>query len=804
MDASAFFVSLPAGSGRPRSGTVGSVGSWCELDVLANRENLISDRLEQPAQPRADQVQADQVLLDILRREVVDPDLGPGAVVLHVYSLSDSLVFANRILAFAGPGAVGGGFHVGVEAFGSEWSYGRCGVQADPPRTQKCHVYQCSVHLGHTPLNVAQFARILHDVAQRWRGNDYDIIGHNCCVFARELIAALRVGDMPAWVDRFARIIDGGRDAGRGLQALSRKTLQYFDQIRVLPALPDFGAVDEEEMPLGDGSPRKIRIRGASVMLDAPDDPFRFGPNASSPVLPAPIDAPPALYVGRQPRSSDPTAFRVQDGTCSPCVAWQRTVTPPPAARSAHQPCNMPVPLVRPPQHVLTGQRSSLSGRTASPPLLARCGPRSASNTPSSAYGTPGAAPLSVRSQPLLPGQQLKQWSCKPPTDVDAAGIQCRGVQKTAITFHPPAQGDGWCTAGHPVMGGNNGSPSVPPNAPRAQFLTTDGGRRGVSPAMGPFANRSVRTLQPGASSPPVSVGCATPASEGRPRAGTPQHRFCAQEPEATAAVAATTVVPCGPHVQRPCPVGTSYLRAEGSPSMLLAQQQPMRKSCPRSLAVPNQEVQVFVPPAESGKGFASGAPVDSGNGFVWGAPPIGTPPMGGRLRVGSVEAGLKKSPTCAAGGLRMDSAGSFRVNSQQCHARATRGEMGRGCPVAAAGSCRANSVGATPRQAPAVFASARAHAASSPRQNARLAGSVFFSSSCSYAGHPDSPPSHSTVRAQSLPRACYDGHTTVSSSPRSLAGPPPRCAATPTASTRMTFSPRSWHQAHTARSKLP
>mmetsp|Transcript_49207 Transcript_49207/g.101504 ORF Transcript_49207/g.101504 Transcript_49207/m.101504 type:complete len:348 (-) Transcript_49207:127-1170(-) len=151
-------------------------------------------------------------LLDVERKLLSPRQLPRAAVLVHVYNLTEAFVKANSLLSVATRGTVGA-FHVGVEVFGLEWSYGLYGVSVSPPRQQTRHVYKCSVLLGETELNEVQFAAVLRNAFQEFMGEHYDLVGHNCCSFGRHLVKELGVGQMPHWVDRLARGLKKARSS---------------------------------------------------------------------------------------------------------------------------------------------------------------------------------------------------------------------------------------------------------------------------------------------------------------------------------------------------------------------------------------------------------------------------------------------------------------------------------------------------------------------------------------------------------------------------------------------------------------
>lgn len=137
------------------------------------------------------------------------PEGGPhGAqVVLNVYDLSKNWLEINGLLSNT---LQLGAFHVGVEVFGKEWSFGTSGIAAACPRHHDVHVYRQSIPLGYAMLNRYHVKSIIHNMTLRWTGETYDILSRNCCTFARELCCNILGQDyVPSWIDRLASGLAG-------------------------------------------------------------------------------------------------------------------------------------------------------------------------------------------------------------------------------------------------------------------------------------------------------------------------------------------------------------------------------------------------------------------------------------------------------------------------------------------------------------------------------------------------------------------------------------------------------------------
>lgn len=106
---------------------------------------------------------------------------------LHIYDVDTSLGMQalNRVLSLWGTGA----FHAGVEIHGKEWSYGTpVGVHSCPPRCAEDHAYHESVLMGHTRMREAEVGELIGELKRKWHGAEYDVLAHNCCHFAEEIV----------------------------------------------------------------------------------------------------------------------------------------------------------------------------------------------------------------------------------------------------------------------------------------------------------------------------------------------------------------------------------------------------------------------------------------------------------------------------------------------------------------------------------------------------------------------------------------------------------------------------------------
>jgi len=240
-----------------------------EIDVYAraSRHQVLEDVCT-PYDDDLETPQPQQVLLDIQRKELAEAELEPATVILHIYDVNATLSAANKVLAFSSRDmAIGGAFHTGLEAYGSEWSYGTSGVTSIPPRTAD-HIYRCSLVLGQTTL--IQWVAELHDMCQTWSGQDYDLLGgNNCNSFVADLCRRLGVGPVPPWVDRLSRLANRGKDAGKRVFRAASEARSRFvkgDRDKIAAELdPQTHRVDNVVLRLPQS---QIAVQGQRVALE--------------------------------------------------------------------------------------------------------------------------------------------------------------------------------------------------------------------------------------------------------------------------------------------------------------------------------------------------------------------------------------------------------------------------------------------------------------------------------------------------------------------------------------------------------
>mmetsp|Transcript_35998 Transcript_35998/g.102802 ORF Transcript_35998/g.102802 Transcript_35998/m.102802 type:complete len:154 (-) Transcript_35998:42-503(-) len=133
---------------------------------------------------------------------------------------------ANGVFQALGTGL----FHVGVEVYGWEWSYGftsnGTGVFASRPATCKARSYRQPISMGRTKLSLEEVQILLQGLQREWLGWHYNLLRRNCVHFCEALCRGLVVGPPPRWIaslsaagERLQDALDGLGKAGTLLEA---------------------------------------------------------------------------------------------------------------------------------------------------------------------------------------------------------------------------------------------------------------------------------------------------------------------------------------------------------------------------------------------------------------------------------------------------------------------------------------------------------------------------------------------------------------------------------------------------------
>jgi len=159
---------------------------------------------------------------------------------------------------------MGGAYHVGVEVYWLEWSFGWCeegsGVYMVFPGQSTLGTFRERVPLGRTPLTPQEVFRILDKMRQELPGSNYDLLRCNCAHFSVSFVKRLRVSEAPAWVNSLANVGEHlvAQLGMAGAQAAADAATPA-ERERVAPAYVRFGDEDELEDMATDGDDLALR-----------------------------------------------------------------------------------------------------------------------------------------------------------------------------------------------------------------------------------------------------------------------------------------------------------------------------------------------------------------------------------------------------------------------------------------------------------------------------------------------------------------------------------------------------------------
>eukprot|EP00930_Biecheleria_cincta_P010830 TRINITY_DN11317_c0_g1_i1.p1 TRINITY_DN11317_c0_g1~~TRINITY_DN11317_c0_g1_i1.p1 ORF type:complete len:543 (+),score=123.33 TRINITY_DN11317_c0_g1_i1:59-1630(+) len=167
-------------------------------------------------------------------------------VALSIYELPGSSAL-NSLTRAAN---LGGAYHVGVEAYWLEWSFGWCeegsGVYMVHPGQSSLGTFCERVPLGRTALSPKEMFVVLTRLRAEFQGSDYDLLRKNCAHFSVAFVKQLCVSDAPLWVNSLA-------DVGKHLVAqLGLEDAQAAADAATPPkeyrAAPPFANFDEQDV----------------------------------------------------------------------------------------------------------------------------------------------------------------------------------------------------------------------------------------------------------------------------------------------------------------------------------------------------------------------------------------------------------------------------------------------------------------------------------------------------------------------------------------------------------------------------
>mmetsp|Transcript_4361 Transcript_4361/g.7467 ORF Transcript_4361/g.7467 Transcript_4361/m.7467 type:complete len:210 (-) Transcript_4361:8-637(-) len=128
-------------------------------------------------------------------------------VALSVYSLHGAGVL-NTLCEHVG---LGGAYHVGVELYCLEWSYGWClegtGVYNVSIGCSPEGEFKERVRLGRSPCAAGEVIEILGELRRQWPGQSYHPLRQNCVHFSAELVRRLRIEEFPEWANSLASFL---------------------------------------------------------------------------------------------------------------------------------------------------------------------------------------------------------------------------------------------------------------------------------------------------------------------------------------------------------------------------------------------------------------------------------------------------------------------------------------------------------------------------------------------------------------------------------------------------------------------
>lgn len=159
---------------------------------------------------------------------------------------------------------LGGAYHVAVEVYWLEWSFGWCeegsGVYMVHPGTSTLGTLRERVPLGRTPLSPAEVFEVLDKMRSKLPGSDYDLLRCNCAHFSVRFVNQLRVSEAPAWVNSLANVGEHlVAQLGMAGAEAAASAATPAEKDRIPPTYLNFDDEDDLEDKADDGDDQAMR-----------------------------------------------------------------------------------------------------------------------------------------------------------------------------------------------------------------------------------------------------------------------------------------------------------------------------------------------------------------------------------------------------------------------------------------------------------------------------------------------------------------------------------------------------------------
>ncbi|KAF3622875.1 DeSI-like protein [Capsicum chinense] len=139
----------------------------------------------------------------LCRKNSVNCGRGSVPVYLNVYDLTS----INGYAYWFGLGV----YHSGVQVHGVEYAFGAheyptTGIFEGEPKQCEGFTFRKAILIGWTEMSDGEVRRVMEELAEKYKGNAYNLISKNCNHFCNDACLKLTDNPIPSWINRLARI----------------------------------------------------------------------------------------------------------------------------------------------------------------------------------------------------------------------------------------------------------------------------------------------------------------------------------------------------------------------------------------------------------------------------------------------------------------------------------------------------------------------------------------------------------------------------------------------------------------------